>query len=42
MEHYAFPDIATFIKKHYRHCTWGAEARDWLEPNDLRYHPDAQ
>ncbi|MFL6500641.1 MAG: glycosyltransferase family 2 protein [Candidatus Udaeobacter sp.] len=26
MEHYAFPDIATFIEKHNRYSTWEAEA----------------
>jgi hypothetical protein len=26
MEHYAFPDIATFIEKHNRYSTWEAAA----------------
>ena len=30
MEHYAFPDIATFIEKHNRYSTWEAEAREQL------------
>ena len=32
MEHYAFPDVATFIEKHNRYSTWEAAARghwDW-------------
>ena len=27
MEHYAFPDIATFIEKHDRYSSWEAAAR---------------
>jgi glycosyltransferase involved in cell wall biosynthesis len=30
MEHYAFPDIATFIDKHNRYATWEAAAREQL------------
>jgi len=30
MEHYAFPDIATFIDKHNRYATWEAAARGQL------------
>ena len=30
MEHYAFPDIATFIDKHKRYSVWEAEARGQL------------
>jgi glycosyltransferase involved in cell wall biosynthesis len=30
MEHYAFPDVATFIDKHNRYATWEAEAREQL------------
>jgi glycosyltransferase involved in cell wall biosynthesis len=30
MEHYAFPDTATFIEKHDRYSTWEAEAREQL------------
>jgi glycosyltransferase involved in cell wall biosynthesis len=30
MEHYAFPDIATFIEKHNRYSTWEAGARTQL------------
>jgi glycosyltransferase involved in cell wall biosynthesis len=30
MEHYAFPDIATFIEKHNRYAAWEAEAREQL------------
>jgi len=30
MEHYAFPDIATFIEKHNRYSIWEAEARQQL------------
>src|SRR6266571_5689677 len=26
MEHYAFPDIATFVEKHYRYSSWEAAA----------------
>jgi glycosyltransferase involved in cell wall biosynthesis len=33
MEHYAFPDIATFIEKHNRYSTWEAEARELLYQN---------
>jgi hypothetical protein len=28
MEHYAFPDIATFVEKHNRYSTWEAVVRD--------------
>ncbi len=30
MEHYAFPDVATFIDKHNRYATWEAMAREQL------------
>jgi len=30
MEHYAFPDVATFIEKHNRYSIWEAEAREQL------------
>lgn len=30
MEHYAFPDVATFTEKHNRYATWEAEAREQL------------
>jgi glycosyltransferase involved in cell wall biosynthesis len=30
MEHYAFPDIATFIEKHNRYSTWEVAAREQL------------
>jgi hypothetical protein len=30
MEHYAFPDIATFVEKHNRHSTWEAAASGML------------
>jgi glycosyltransferase involved in cell wall biosynthesis len=30
MEHYAFPDVATFIEKHNRYSTWEAAAREQL------------
>jgi glycosyltransferase involved in cell wall biosynthesis len=30
MEHYAFPDVATFIEKHNRYSTWEAAAREHL------------
>ena len=30
MEHYAFPDVATFIEKHNRYSTWEAAARKQL------------
>jgi hypothetical protein len=28
MEHYAFPDIATFVEKHNRYSTWEAAVRE--------------
>ncbi len=34
MEHYAFPNVATFIDKHNRYATWEAAARE-------RLHQDA-
>jgi hypothetical protein len=34
MEHYAFPDIATFIKKHERYSSWEAAARKKLQSTD--------
>ena len=37
MEHYAFPNIATFIEKHNRYSTWEAAARD-----HLRQHADRE
>jgi glycosyltransferase involved in cell wall biosynthesis len=36
MEHYAFPDIATFIEKHNRYSTWEAEAREQLYQGTTR------
>jgi glycosyltransferase involved in cell wall biosynthesis len=43
MEHYAFPDIATFVEKHNRYSTWEAEAREQLYQragqNTLRARP---
>jgi len=30
MEHYAFPDIATFLKKHDRYSSWEAAASEKL------------
>jgi glycosyltransferase involved in cell wall biosynthesis len=37
MEHYAFPNVATFIEKHNRYSTWEAAARD-----HLRRHADRE
>ena len=37
MEHYAFPNVATFIEKHNRYSTWEAAAR-----NQLRRHADRE
>jgi glycosyltransferase involved in cell wall biosynthesis len=34
MEHYAFPDIATFIEKHDRYSSWEALARSKLNSRD--------
>ena len=34
MEHYAFPDIATFIEKHERYSSWEAAARRKLQSKD--------
>jgi len=34
MEHYAFPDIATFIEKHDRYSSWEAAARRKLDTTD--------
>jgi len=34
MEHYAFPDIATFIAKHDRYSSWEAAARRKLDSTD--------
>jgi glycosyltransferase involved in cell wall biosynthesis len=34
MEHYAFPDIATFIEKHDRYSSWEAAARGKLHTTD--------
>jgi glycosyltransferase involved in cell wall biosynthesis len=28
MEHYAFPDVATFVEKHNRYSTWEAQVRE--------------
>jgi glycosyltransferase involved in cell wall biosynthesis len=43
MEHYAFPDVASFIEKHNRYSTWEAEAREQLYQragqNTLRARP---
>ena len=36
MEHYAFPDVATFIEKHNRYSTWEAAAREQLRQNTSR------
>lgn len=32
MEHYAFPDIATFIEKHDRYSTWEAASEEFHQP----------
>lgn len=34
MEHYAFPDIATFVEKHDRYSSWEAAARTKLHSED--------
>ena len=34
MEHYAFPDIATFVEKHERYSSWEAASRRKLYSND--------
>ena len=34
MEHYAFPDIATFVEKHNRYSAWEAAARRKLHSGD--------
>jgi len=34
MEHYAFPDVATFIEKHERYSSWEAAARRKLDSRD--------
>jgi glycosyltransferase involved in cell wall biosynthesis len=34
MEHYAFPDIATFVEKHDRYSSWEAAASVKLNPTD--------
>jgi glycosyltransferase involved in cell wall biosynthesis len=42
MEHYAFPDIATFVEKHDRYSSWEAAARTKLhseDENSLRSRP---
>jgi glycosyltransferase involved in cell wall biosynthesis len=42
MEHYAFPDIATFVEKHDRYSSWEAAAllkMDAAEKNSLRATP---
>src|SRR6266702_6204027 len=43
MEHYAFPDIATFVEKHNRYSTWEAAASGRLheraDENTLRAKP---
>lgn len=31
MEHYAFPDLATFVEKHNRYSSWEATVRDELQ-----------
>lgn len=31
MEHYAFPDVATFVEKHNRYSNWEAAVRDQLQ-----------
>jgi hypothetical protein len=41
MEHYAFPDIATFLAKHDRYSSWEAAAllkMDEADKNSLRRH----
>jgi hypothetical protein len=42
MEHYAFPDIATFLAKHDRYSSWEAAAllkMDEADKNSLRATP---
>src|ERR1044071_7982762 len=42
MDHYAFPDIATFVEKHDRYSSWEAAARtkaDSADENSLRATP---
>jgi len=34
MEHYAFPDIATFVEKHDRYSSWEAAFREKLHSRD--------
>ena len=34
MEHYAFPDIATFVEKHDRYSSWEAASREKLHSRD--------
>ena len=44
MEHYAFPDIATFVEKHDRYSSWEAASREKLHSRDeksLRAKPFA-
>jgi hypothetical protein len=36
MEHYAFPDIATFVEKHNRYSSWEAVSRRKLSSNDQK------
>ena len=36
MEHYAFPDIATFVKKHDRYSSWEAVVRSKLHSRDKK------
>ncbi len=36
MEHYAFPDIATFLEKHNRYSSWEAVSRRKLSSNDQK------
>jgi len=36
MEHYAFPDIATFVEKHDRYSTWEAASEEFHQPAGAR------
>jgi hypothetical protein len=39
MEHYAFPDIATFVEKHNRYSSWEAAAWSRLASRDEKSLP---
>lgn len=39
MEHYAFPDIATFVEKHDRYSSWEAASRRKLDSRDEKSLP---